>query len=186
LNAPAELLRACADLPAQVRAHFLAQCAHESNAFTATAENLNYSAASLQRTWPARFNAVSAREYARQPERIANRVYANRMGNGDEASGDGWRFRGQGYIQLTGRANVARFSLAHFGDDRLLFHPELLRTPAIAAAAARWFWDDSKLTPLALRDDIRAITQRINGGLNGLSDRIEWLERFRAQLAAVA
>ena len=186
MNAPAELLAVCHAMPVLERAHFLAQCAHESGGFLRLRESLNYSAAALERTWPSRFNAVSARECARQPERIANLVYADRLGNGNEASGDGWRFIGRGYIQLTGRDNYSHFSQAHFGDDRVVQHPELLETPAVAAAAVRWFWDTRRLGSVAMRDDLQAVTRGVNGGLNGLGDRLEWLDKFKADLAVSA
>lgn len=186
MNAPAELLRACADLSPLVRAHFLAQCAHESAAFTVLRENLNYSAAALRRVFPKYFTDAEAVLYARHPDMVADRVYANRMGNGNEASGDGFRFMGRGYIQLTGRDNYTRFSRAHFHDDRAVFHPELLESPEHAAAAARWYWDSHKITPMAERDNVRGVTLAINGGTNGLSDRMEWLDKFKAQMEAAA
>src|SRR5688572_5216436 len=103
-----ELARGGIDTPLR-RAHFLAQVAHESGGFKRLVENLNYSADALVRTWPSRFDAATAKQYARQPERIANKVYAGRLGNGDETSGDGWRYRGRGYIQLTGQVNYADY-----------------------------------------------------------------------------
>lgn len=161
------------------RAHFLAQIAHESAGFTRLVENLNYGAPGLRSTWPSRFDAATAKAYARQPERIANKVYANRLGNGNEASGDGWRFRGRGYIQLTGRANYAEYSQRLFGDDRLVREPGQAAEPAIAIRLAGAYWQHKGLNALADMDDLVGITKRINGGLIGLTDRARWLAKFK-------
>jgi putative chitinase len=182
------------------RAHFFAQCAHESAGFTKLVENLNYSADGLANTWPTRFakragdgeyvrDPVSrrkvpndtAKRLSRNPERIANAAYANRLGNGDAASGDGWKFRGRGYIQLTGRANYQQVSMAVFGDNRLLDCPELLEQPQHAALAAGFFWTSRHLSIHALKDDLEGVTRGVNGGLIGLEDRRQWLRRFKVE-----
>lgn len=181
MTAPAELLHAAEGMTRLERCHFLAQCAHESAGFTRLVENLNYSVTALQRTWPSRFPPAIALDYANHPERIANRAYANRLGNDNEASGDGWRYRGAGYIQITGKDNFANFSRAHFGDDRAVLEPGLLQAPAVAAAAARWFWDSRHLGIPANKDDLVSVTRGINGGLTGLADRAKWLATFKAQ-----
>lgn len=160
------------------RRHFMAQLAHESGGFKRLVENLNYSVEALQRTWPGRFDAATATTYARQPERIANRVYGGRLGNGPEATGDGWRYRGRGYIQLTGKANYAKYSQLVFGDDRLVREPGQAAEPAVAMRLALAYWNAHDLNTLADRDDLEGITRRINGGLIGLTDRRRWLEHF--------
>ena len=158
------------DSPARM-AGFLAQCAHESANFSAVRENLNYSADGLNKVFPKYFRNAgrNAQEYHRQPEKIANVVYANRMGNGDEMSGDGWRFRGRGLIQLTGRNN---YTLC--GNDLevdLTEEPEYLETPEGAARSAAWFWWKNNLNAFADKNDIVGMTKRINGGTIGLEDR---------------
>lgn len=151
---------------------FLAQVAHESDSFRRTVENLNYSALGLRRTFGRYFPTdETAQEFARQPEKIANRVYANRLGNGDESSGDGWKYRGRGLIQLTGKDNVRAFSLAYFGDERLVEDPSPLEEPYLAANSAGWFWKSKGLNELADALQFEEVTKRINGGLNGLADR---------------
>ena len=162
-------------------AHFLAQTAHESAGYTVLTENLNYSAQGLRATFPKYFDGAAAIEYQRLPERIANRVYAGRMGNGPETSGDGWRFRGRGLIQLTGRDNY-RDAGADLG-LRLLEHPDDAARPDVAPLIAGWFWSTRQLNKLADVDDIEGITRRINGGLNGLDDRKRWLVLARKVLA---
>lgn len=159
------------------RAHFMAQLAHESGGFKRLVENLNYSADALLRTWPARFTPESAKACARQPEKIANTVYAGRLGN--DQPGDGWRYRGRGYIQLTGKANYAEFSQRLFGDDRLVRDPHQAAEPATAIRIAGAFWVAKGLNSLADLDDLEAITRRINGGLHGLVDRKRWLDHFK-------
>lgn len=151
-------------------AAFLAQIAHESGGFNFVIENLNYSADGLRRTFPRYFPTQElASQYARKPERIANRVYANRMKNGDEASGDGFKFRGRGLIQLTGRDNYTRFSeaLGITLDETVQY----LETPNGAVVSAGWFWDNNKLNIYCDKDDFVGLTKRINGGTNGLEDR---------------
>lgn len=149
---------------------FLAQTAHESGGFTATKENLNYSAKGLVGTFKKYFpNEEIAKEYERKPEKIANRVYANRMKNGDEASGDGFKFRGRGLIQLTGRDNYTRFasSLGKSLDETVQY----LETAEGAVVSAGWFWDTNKLNIYCDKDDFIGLTKRINGGTIGLTDR---------------
>ncbi|MBI2381973.1 MAG: glycoside hydrolase family 19 protein [Gammaproteobacteria bacterium] len=156
---------------------FMAQCAHESGGFKRLAENLNYSAVGLTKTWPKRFPSLDfAAGYERQPEKIANYVYASRLGNGDTASGDGWRYKGRGLIQLTGRGNYQSAGAA-IGLD-LLDQPELLEQPEAAALSAAWFWQSRGLNELADdktgdddQEDFIRITQLINGGTVGLADR---------------
>lgn len=159
--------------------HFLAQCAHESGGFTKLSENLNYSADALCRLWPARFPGDVADAYARQPQKIANRVYGGRMGNGDEASGEGWRYRGRGLIQLTGRENYGKASQAIFGDLTLIVDPDQVAEPRAATLSAAWFWQSHACNELADADDLDGITRRINGGLNGIGDRQQWLDRAK-------
>lgn len=149
--------------------HFLAQAAHESAGFTAFVENLNYSAQALTAVFGKYFTAQEAEAYARQPEKIANRVYANRMGNGDEASGDGWTYRGRGIFQMTGKENYAKFG-ARIGVD-LVGSPDLAAPAPDNVRLALAYWNDHGLSALADQDDIQTITKRINGGLNGLDDR---------------
>ncbi len=151
-------------------AAFLAQTAHESGGFTAVKENLNYGAKGLVNTFKKYFpNEEIAKQYERQPEKIANRVYANRMKNGDEASGDGFKFRGRGLIQLTGRDNYTRFAKA--SDMTLDEAVAYLETPAGAVSSAGWFWDVNKLNIYCDKDDFIGLTRRINGGTIGLADR---------------
>lgn len=151
-------------------AMFLAQIAHESAGLTRLVENLNYSAEGLMRTWPTRFPTLDvAQQYAREPEKIANRVYANRMGNGDEASGDGWKYRGRGLIQITGKSNYKEFADA-IGEDYVA-DPDLLRQPVNAALSAGWFWAERSINRVADTGSVEAVTKIINGGTHGLADR---------------
>ena len=155
-------------------AAFLAQCGHESGNFTAIKENLNYKAASLRKIFPKYFpDDAIATQYANKPnkqEAIANRIYANRMGNGDESSGDGFRFCGRGLIQLTGRSNYQAFA------DSLEMNindlPEYLATFEGAAQSACWFWETNNLNRFADSGEIIGMTKVINGGYIGLEDRI--------------
>lgn len=157
--------------------HFLSQCAHESQGFTRFSENLNYSEKGLRKTFPKYFDATAARQYARQPERIANRAYANRLGNGDESSGDGWRYRGRGIFQLTGRDNYRTFG-ARIGAD-LEHDPEHAAEPRTAVRVALAYWNDRRLSRLADADDVEGVTKGINGGLLGLPDRKELLAKAK-------
>jgi len=154
----------------QRQASFIGQCQHESNNFKTLEENLHYSAAGLMRVWPSRFTSdVVAQAYANNPEKIANKVYAGRMGNGDEESGDGWAYHGRGLIQLTGRDNYSACG-ASLG-FALLTNPELLLQPKSACLSAGWFWGKRGLNALADAGDIETMTKRINGGLIGIDDR---------------
>lgn len=164
-------------------AHFLAQCAHESGNFAITQENLNYSADGLLKIFPKYFNAANVNAYARQPEKIANKVYASRMGNSGEASGDGWKYKGRGFIQLTGKNNYSLFD--KFVDDDILNNPELVATkfPLLSAA---WFWDSVKLNAVADKGNseevITLVTKKINGGTHGLEDRINKFNKIYTAL----
>jgi putative chitinase len=155
-------------------AAFMAQCAHESGGFTMLSENLNYSAQGLMGVFKKYFPTLElANAYARQPEKIANRVYGGRMGNGPESSGEGWKFRGRGLIQLTGKDNYRRCSEYLFEDWTLLEVPDCLTQPYYALHSACWFWSANKLNSLADQQDIRMMTKRINGGFIGLEDRVK-------------
>lgn len=151
-------------------AGFLAQIAHESGGFNFVVENLNYSAKGLMGTFKKYFPTEDiAKQYERKPQMIANRVYANRMKNGDEQSGDGFKFRGRGLIQLTGRDNYTRFAeaLGISLDETVAY----LETPNGAVVSAAWFWDNNKLNQYCDKDDFVTLTKRINGGTIGLEDR---------------
>ena len=162
----------------QRRAMFLAQCDHESQGFTRMSENLNYSAAALTATWPTRFPPAIALKYARQPMEIAERAYGGRMGNGPEGSGDGWRYRGAGFIQLTGHDNQKAFAdhvsmvLADVG--------AYLRTEKGAMESACWFWKDHGCNELADTGSVEAVTKVINCGLLGLAEREELYKKYLA------
>jgi putative chitinase len=152
-------------------ASFLAQTGHESLDFTVLKENLNYSMSGLRRTFRKYFPTDAlAKEYARQPTKIANRVYANRMGNGSEASGDGWKYRGKGLIQLTGKSNHEEFAKSkNMSLDEVI---DYLLTKEGAFESACWFWNKRNLNPLADAANTTQITKLINGGHNGLGDRL--------------
>lgn len=162
----------------QRRAMFLAQCCHESGHFRAVSENLNYKADSLTRVFPKYFRDVDPNDYAKQPEKIANRVYGGRMGNGDEESGDGYRFRGRGLIQLTGKSNYIACSEDLEVD--LIENPDYLITPEGAARSAAWFWSANDLNKYADADDIVGCTKRVNGGTIGLEERTELYDEAKA------
>lgn len=152
-------------------AHFAGQLSHESFDFKITSENLNYSAERLLQVFPKYFNDKNVILYARKPIKIANRVYANRMGNADENSGDGWKYRGRGYIQLTGKNNYLAFS-KFIGED-CIQNPDLV-SQKYALESAIWFFFENKIFSLCkdLSDDsIKKVTKIINGGLNGFADR---------------
>ena len=164
-------------------AAFVAQCAHESGNFVFIKENLNYKAASLMKTFAKYFpTADIAAQYANRPERIANRVYANRMGNGDEASGDGFRYCGRGLIQLTGKQNYQNF--ADSIETPVEDIPEFLATFEGAVQSACWFWEANNLNQWADKGDILTLTKRINGGTIGLEDRIKHYEHALHVLGA--
>ena len=151
------------------QAHFIGQCAHESNWFKTLEENLNYSANGLMAIWGSRFPTLEvAQMYARNPEKIANKVYGGRMGNIDD--GDGWKYRGRGIIQLTGRENYRNTGRA-IGVDLEGF-PELAIVPLYACLAAGHFWSKKGINAFADADNYQEVTRRINGGQNGLMDRI--------------
>ena len=165
-------------------AAFLSQTGHESLNFTATHENLNYGAPGLMTTFKKYFPTQDlADAYARQPEKIANRVYANRMGNGDEASGDGWKYRGRGIVQLTGHDNYKACSLAVFQDDRLLSSPDWLESKEGCVIGACWFWTTRFINKAADAEDTDAVTRLVNGGLNGIDDRRARYESYKTILA---
>lgn len=155
-------------------AHFLAQTAHESGNFKHVRENLNYSAEGLLRTFPKYFSKETAPSYARRPEMIANLVYESRMGNGNRNSGDGWRFRGRGYLQLTGRVNYKAFS-DFINDQTIMTNPDLVATKYPLTSAA-WFFDKNKLWDICDQGvdlaTIRQVRRRVNGGTIGLADVI--------------
>lgn len=175
-------------------AAFLSQIGHESAGFTVLVENLNYSAGGLAATWGSRFAQkdsagnyilkidggrlrrvpnTDAQKLHRQPEAIANRVYSNRLGNGDELTGEGWLYRGRGLIQVTGKTNYQNCSLGLFGDERLLTAPQLLQEWQWAVESATWYWGSRNVNVLADGDDFERVTKAINGGLNGHAQRVE-------------
>jgi putative chitinase len=160
-------------------AHFLSQCGHESGGFKAVSENLNYSADGLKKIFGKYFPGNLNESYARQPEKIASRVYGNRMGNGDEASKEGFKFRGRGYIQLTGKANYTNFT-KFIGED-CVANPDLVATKYPLASAA-FFFDSNKLWAICDKgaDDatVTAVTKRVNGGTLGLADRIKHFKEY--------
>lgn len=163
------------------QAAFIAQCAHESKEFSVTEENLNYSAERLIKVFPKYFKSLEqATLYARNPRAIASYVYANRMGNGPESSGDGYRYRGRGYIQLTGHDNYMAFSAATAAPA--LNHPDIVSDVDGAALSAGWFWSKNGLNQLADKEDMLSITKRINGGLNGLQERMAYYHTARVAL----
>lgn len=163
--------------------NFLAQCAHESGNFKFVTENLNYSAEGLLKIFPKYFSKETAEIAARKPEMIANILYSNRMGNGDKASGDGWKYRGRGYIQLTGKVNYSQFG--NFIGIDLLKDPDLV-VNKYALTSAAWFFEYKNLWLLADKgiDDetIKHLTRRINGGHHGLDDRISKTKTFNSLL----
>ena len=164
--------------------HFLAQCGHESANFRAVKENLNYSAEGLNKTFKKYFPTLeSAKDYARQPERIASKVYANRMGNGNEASKDGFKYLGRGFIQLTGKANYLEFDKSVSED--IMANPELVANKYPLASAA-WFWNKNGLNEIADKGAtdavVKSITKRVNGGTIGLEDRIQHFNEFYSLL----
>jgi putative chitinase len=161
--------------------YFLAQIAHETGGLTRSVENLNYSAERLTKIWPTRFPTIeSARPFANNPEKLANKVYANRMGNGSPESGDGYRYRGRGYIQITGKDGYRQTGL-RAGID-LVANPEraIASEDALRIACAFWKWKE--LNPLCDTRNFEEVTRRINGGLTGYDDRLEWLEKVRQAL----
>ncbi len=160
-------------------AHFLAQTSHESGGFKAVTENLNYSSDGLKKIFPKYFPGNLNESYARQPEKIANRVYSSRMGNGDEASGEGYKFRGRGYIQLTGKSNYASFD--KMVEDDILANPDLVSTKYPLSSAA-FFFNSNNLWSICDRgaddDTVKKVTQRVNGGQIGILDRIKHFKEY--------
>jgi putative chitinase len=160
-------------------AHFLAQCGHESGGFKAVSENLNYSADGLVKIFGKYFNATTAAGYARNPEKIASKVYGNRMGNGNEASKEGFKFRGRGYIQLTGKENYTKFG-KFIGED-ITSNPDLVATKYPLASAA-FFFNSNKLWAICDKGadtaTVTAVTKRVNGGTIGLADRIKHFKEY--------
>jgi len=160
------------------KAHFFGQLAHESVWFRHTSENLNYSSNALRKIFKKYFPTEElTKQYARQPEKIANRVYANRMGNGDEASGDGWKYKGKGLIQLTGKENYEYYSKDRGVD--FVNNPDWVAQPKWAVDSAVWYWNKHNLNKYANQDDVKMITRKINGGTNGLQDRERCVEIFK-------
>jgi putative chitinase len=162
------------------QASFIGQCSHESGNFRLLEENLNYKPATLMRIWPSRFKTMDDCLICNGPRGIANKVYANRMGNRDEKSGDGYRFRGRGCIQLTGSANYYHAGQA-CGVD-FIMNPDLVATPMYAAMTAGWFWSTHKLNQCADGRDFVTMTKKINGGTIGLDDRIKHINQALAVL----
>ena len=162
------------------QAAFLAQVGHESAGFNAVKENLNYSQKGLLKVFRKYFNAASAKAYARKPEKIANRVYANRMNNGPESSGDGWKYRGRGLLQITGKYNYTQLAcyLGKTVDETVKY----LETPEGAAIAAGWFFHQNKLIGLLKVGSVTKVTKRVNGGYHGLQDRKNIYFRARKYL----
>jgi putative chitinase len=152
-------------------AAFVAQTAHESGGYRALVENLNYAGDKLAGIWPKHFKDVDVSKYHRNPQAIANRAYRSRMGNGDEASGDGWKYRGRGLIQLTGKDNYTRFG--QYAEISAEDAAEYLETPRGAVHSACWFWYANDLNTYADAGDFLGMTKRINGGTIGLEDRVK-------------
>lgn len=152
--------------------HFIAQIAHECGELKYMEENLNYSASSLLRVFLKYFNNQSVSEYANKPEKIANKVYGGRMGNGPEASGDGWRSRGRGAIGTTGRTNYQLYASSKFCVGDLMSNPDLLSKSPGCYKSAMFFWWKNGLNAIADTDDVKKVSQRVNGGTNGLAQRM--------------
>jgi putative chitinase len=165
-------------------AHFMAQVCHESNGFRVLVENMNYiNPHRLMAIWPRRFPTLEfASQYTRNPAKLGNFVYANRLGNGSPASGDGFRYRGRGPMQTTGKDWYRAVSRKIFGDDRLIDQPDLLTVVDHGLMAAFIEWKDGNCNTLADADDLKAITRKINGGLIGLDGRKEWLMDWKHAL----
>lgn len=159
-------------------AMYLAEVFHESGNLRYTEENMNYSADGLLKTWPSRFTKEKAQVYARNPEKIANYVYANRMGNGNEASGDGWRFRGRAFIGITGRDNYQKYANSEWCVGDLMKNPDMLSQFPENQKASMWFWDTQNLNKYADMCDIDKCSRIINGGTLGLANRKFLYRRF--------
>jgi putative chitinase len=152
-------------------AGFLSQCSHESCGFRVTKENLNYGASALLSLFPKHFDAATAAAYAHQQERIANRIYGGRMGNGVEATGDGWKYRGRGYIQLSGKDDYAAFDTDSGAGGLIVSTPDLVVQPDQAALSGGWFWKKNDINRFADVRDVVGMTKAVNNGLIGLDDR---------------
>ena len=165
------------------QAAFIGQCAHESMNFKTLEENLNYSAEALMKTWPSRFPTMEiAKQYARNPEKISNKVYGGRMGNGTEETGDGWLYHGRGLIQLTGKDN---YTLAGDALNMDFIHsPDYVLVPKYAALTAGWYWNKRQLNKEADAKDYTGMTKKINGGTIGLDDRIAHIKHAQEVLTA--
>jgi putative chitinase len=165
------------------QAAFIGQCAHESMNFTRLEENMNYSAEALMKTWPSRFPTMEvAKQYARNPEKIANKVYGGRMGNGTEETGDGWLYHGRGLIQLTGKDN---YTLAGDALNMDFLHsPDYVLVPKYAALTAGWYWNKRQLNKEADAKDYTGMTKKINGGTIGLDDRIAHIKHAQEVMTA--
>jgi putative chitinase len=165
------------------QAAFIGQCAHESMNFTKLEENMNYSAEGLMKTWPSRFPTLeSAKPYHRNPEKIADKVYAGRMGNGPEETGEGWLYHGRGLIQLTGKDN---YTLAGDALNMDFIHsPDYVLVPKYAALTAGWYWNKRQLNKEADAKDFTGMTKKINGGTIGLDDRIAHIKHAQEVLTA--
>ena len=159
-------------------AMYLAEVFHESGNLRYTEENMNYSADGLLKTWKSRFTKEKAQMYARNPEKIANYVYANRMGNGNEASGDGWRFRGRAFIGITGRDNYQKYADSEWCVGDLMKNPDMLSQFPENQKASMWFWDTQNLNKYADMCDIDKCSRIINGGTLGLANRKFLYRRF--------
>ena len=163
-------------------AHFLSQIAVESCELKCTEENLNYSAAGLLKVFPKYFSATQAGECAKQPKKIANVVYANRMGNGNAASGEGYKYRGRTFIQLTGKDNYKEYQTHRHERglaDSCVENPDLLLRPVETVRCSMWYWQKRGLSAIADKDDCIMVTKRINGGTNGLAQRQKYLVRAK-------
>lgn len=171
-----------ADLTTPARlAAFIAQCGHESGGFKFLEENLNYKPETLCRVWPTHFNHENCHDFTGNPQAIANRAYAGRMGNGSEESGDGWNYRGRGFLQLTGKANYEHAS-HDLGFD-FVSEPDAVATPEGAALTAAWFWKKHNLNHYVDNNDFTQMTKIINGGTIGLEDRVA---RFNHAMSVLA
>ena len=168
------------DTPARLSA-FLAQTGHESGGFKFLEENLNYKPETLCRVWPSHFNEENCHEFSGNPEAIANTAYAGRMGNGDAETGDGWRYRGRGFLQLTGKENYEHAS-SDLGFD-FVSEPDAVATPEGAALTAAWFWKKHNLNHYVDNNDFTQMTKIINGGTIGLEDRVA---RFNHAMSVLA
>lgn len=165
------------------QAAFIGQCAHESANFTKLEENMNYSAEGLMKTWPSRFpTKEAAQPYHRNPEKIANKVYGGRMGNGTEETGEGWLYHGRGIIQLTGKDNYTMAGDALQQD--FIHSPDLVLAPRWSALTAGWYWNKRQLNKEADAKDYLNMTKKINGGVIGLDDRIAHIQHAQSVMTA--